>query len=278
MSVRFSYKRLCTRPVNFHRITGISIDQFEEIALKCEPEWEKRVIKPKKLDGRPYGVGDLKEHMLTLLMYYRCYVTQEFIGMLYGVDDSCICRSIKRIEPILAKVVAIKKDRTLSEKDLETLIIDCTEQPIERPTKHQKKYYSGKKKRHTLKSEIQMTEGGRITSVSKSTPGTVHDFEVRKRGSPLSRNSRTYVDSGYQGLDKIHKATELPYKKPKNGKLSPEEREYNGGLSRFRVRVENKIRELKIFRILSERYRNKRRGHGLKLNIVAGLVNFKNGF
>lgn len=60
--------------------------------------------------------------------------------------------------------------------------------------------------------------------------------------------------------------------------LSLEEKEYNRGLSSFRVRIENKIRELKIFRIIGERYRNKNRGYGLKFGIVAGLVNFKNGF
>lgn len=276
--MKFSYGRLRKYPRNFHRITGVSIEQFEEITLKCEPEWEKKIIKPKKLDGRPYGVGNLKEHLLSLLMYYRCYTTQEFIGMLYGVDDSCICRSIKRIEPILAKVIAIKKDRTLTQKDLETIIIDCTEQPIERPKKRQKRYYSGKKKQHTLKTEVQITEGGRIVSASKSHTGKVHDFEIRKRGSPMSGNSRAYGDSGYQGLEKLHRATEIPYKKPKNGHLSFEEKEYNGGLSRFRVRVENKIRELKIFRIIGERYRNKRKRYGLKFNIVAGIVNFKNGF
>ena len=89
---------------------------------------------------------------------------------------------------------------------------------------------------------------------------------------------RAYGDSGYQGLDKIHKATEIPYKKPKNGQLSKEEREYNKALSRFRIRVENKIRELKIFRIIGEKYRNKRKGYGLKFDIVAGIVNFKHGF
>lgn len=278
MSVRFCYDRLKRRPKNFQRATGLSLEQFEEIVSRCEPEWETTVIEPKKLDGRPYGVGNLEDHILSLLLYYRCYITQEFIGMLYGVDDSCVCRSIKRIEPILAKVVAIKKDRTMTQEDLETIVIDCTEQPIERPKRRQKRYYSGKKKHHTIKTELQITEGGRIVSVSKPHPGKVHDFEIRKQSPPLARHSRAYVDSGYQGLDKLHGATELPYKKPKNGRLSAEEREYNRGLSSFRVRVENKIREIKIFRIASERYRNKRRGYGIKFNIVAGLVNMKNGF
>lgn len=178
--MKFSYERLRKYPRNFHRITGVSIKQLEEIALKCESEWEQKIIKSRKLEGHPYGVGNLKEHLFSLLIYYRCYTTQEFIGMLYGVVDSCICRSIKRIEPILAKVIAIKKDRTLTQKDLETIIIDCTEQPIERLKKSQKRYYSGKKKQHTLKTEIQMTEGGRIVSTSKSHPGKDHDFEIRK--------------------------------------------------------------------------------------------------
>ena len=109
--MKFSYERLRKYPRNFHRIIGVSIEQFEEIALKCEGKWEQKIIKSKKLEGRPYGVGNLKEHLLSLLMYYRCYTTQEFIGILYGVDDSCICRSIKRIEPILAKIIAIKKGK-----------------------------------------------------------------------------------------------------------------------------------------------------------------------
>jgi len=258
MSVRFCYERLTRRPQSFQRVTGLSLEQFDDVVLRCRPKWERRIIKPRKLDGRPYGVGNLEDHILTLLLYYRCYITQEFIGMLYGVDDSCICRSIKRLEPILATVVGIKKDRTLTQEELETIIIDCTEQPIERPKK--KKYYSGKKKNHTIKTEIQMVESGRIISVSKAYPGTVHDFEVRKQGPPLPEKSRTYVDSGYQGLDKVHQATELPYKKPKNGELTSEEKEYNRGLASFRVRVETKLREIKIFRIIAERYRNKRRG------------------
>jgi len=111
--------------------------------------------------------------------------------------------------------------------------------------------------------------------VSKPYPGTVHDFEVRKQGPPLPEKSRTYVDSGYQGLDKVHQATELPYKKPKNGELTPEEKEYNSGLASFRVRIETKLREIKIFRIIAERYRNKRRGYGVKFNIVTP-ISFKN--
>ena len=106
----------------------------------------------------------------------------------------------------------------------------------------------------------------------------MHDFAVYKDGTPVHRDSRTFVDSGYQGLDKLHQATELPYKKSKNRKLDKEEREYNAGLSCLRVKVENTLCKIKVFRILSDRYRNKRKGYSLKFNIIAGIVNLKNGF
>ncbi|WP_341826604.1 transposase family protein, partial [Candidatus Sarmatiella mevalonica] len=56
------------------------------------------------------------------------------------------------------------------------------------------------------------------------------------------------------------------------------QKKYNHIVSKRRIKVENIIAELKNFRILSHRYRNKRRGYNLKFNIVAGIVNFKNDF
>ena len=232
----------------------------------------------KKVSGRPYGLKGIEEHLLCLLLYYRSYITHAFLGVLFGVDDSVICCSFRRIEPIVAQVISVKKVRHLSKKEVSTLLIDCTEQPIERPNRKQKQYYSGKKKRHTLKTEVQITENRRIVSVSAPHPGSVHDMEIRKRGSPLPKDSMAYVDSGYQGLHKVHAATEYPYKKSKNKPLTKKEKQYNSGLSRFRVRIENKIAQLKKFKILSDRYLNKRRGYGIKFNIIAGIVNLQAGF
>lgn len=276
MSLRI--KKLKSRPQVFLRLTGLKIQEFEKILENLESLWKEEILSEKKVSGRPYGLKDLEHHFLCLLMYYRTYTTQLFFGFLFGVDDSCISRSIKRLEPLLAQVVAIKKDRTLSQEELEELIMDCTEQPIQRPKKGQKKYYSGKKKRHTIKTEIRIRADGKITQVSPPSPGNRHDFEIYKREKPPPRNTRTYADSGYQGLDKRRSCVEIPYKKPKGGSLDAEQKEYNRALSSFRVRVENKIRDLKTFNILSHTYRNFRKGYGLKMNIIAGMVNFKAGF
>ena len=269
---------LKARPQFFLRMTGLSIKEFEKIFQSCAPIWAKKIVKPKRLSGRPYGLADMETHLLSLLLYYRCYTTQLYLGFLFGVSESCICRSIKRLEPILVKIVAIKKDRTLTQKDLEEMIIDCTEQPIQRPKRKQKKYYSGKKKRHTIKTELRIRGDGKIISTSPPTPGKIHDFKLYKSTKPPPEECRVYADSGYQGLDKKHHQTEIPFKKPKKGKLTAEEKEYNHALSSFRVRVEHKIREIKIFKIMSDTYRNHRKAYGLKMNIVTGIVNLKAGF
>jgi len=268
------YNKIRRKPQIFHRLFGISMDQFEEILQKTRPLWEKKVIQRYKRPGRSYKL-DLGEMLLALLLYYRSYITQEFIGYLFGLDGSQVCRFIRKLEPVLAGVVSISKRKNLTQEEVEHLIIDATEQPIERPQKGQKQYYSGKKKRHTLKTEIRVTLKGQIVHVSKSRPGSVHDFEVFKQEPPPPDHARLFVDSGYQGIDKRHKNVDFPYKSTKKHPLDQEEKEYNQALSRLRVKVENVMAKLKSFCILSHRYRNKRQRYNLKFNIIAGLVNLK---
>jgi hypothetical protein len=271
------YTKISKSPIIFNRLFGVSVSQFDEILLKIEPQWEKQVINLYKRPGRDYKL-ELADMLLMLMLYYRSYITQMFIGFLFGIDDSRVCRIIQKLEPILAKEMALTKTKHLSKEEVESLIIDATEQPIERPQKNQKKYYSGKKKRHTIKTEIRITRKGRIVHVSRSRRGAMHDFALHKEEPPIPPESRAFVDSGYQGLDKLHQATELPYKATKTKQLDKEEKEYNHALSRYRVIVENVIGDIKTFKILSDRYRNKRKRYGVKFHIISGIVNLKNGF
>ena len=94
----------------------------------------------------------------------------------------------------------------------------------------------------------------------------------------LDRDTRAFVDLGFLGIDKIHQTSELPYKETKTKRLTAEEKQYNTALSRIRIKVENIFREIKIFKILSHKYRNKLKRYNLKFNIIAGIVNLKNGF
>ena len=275
MSLR--YTKIKKNSKTFLRLFGVNASQFEQILCRVEPQWQKDVIGRYRRKGRNYKL-DLADMVLMLLLYYRSYINQVFVGYLFGIDDSRVCRIIQRLEPVLARVMTISKQKKLSQKDVEELIIDATEQPIERPKVKQQPYYSGKKKHHTIKTELRTTLSGRIVHVSKEYPGATHDFTIFKQSSPLPPNTSIFVDSGYQGIDQLHAQAEFPFKATKNKPLDPQEKEYNRALSRIRVVIENVIANIKNFKILAERYRNKRKRHNVKFNIIAAIVNVKNGF
>ncbi len=82
------------------------------------------------------------------------------------------------------------------------------------------------------------------------------------------------ADSGYQGLVQIHANSLLPKKSSKNCPLTKQERKDNREISRKRIFVEHAIRFVKRFRILSERYRNRRKRFALRFSLIAGICNF----
>ena len=106
--------------------------------------------------------------------------------------------------------------------------------------------------------------------------GKVHDFKLLQRSKlPLNKNKKIQVDSGYQGLQKIHENTTLPKKKSKHRPLTKKEIKENLKLSKSRVAVEHIIGKIKVFRIISERYRNRRKNHALRMNLICGIYNFE---
>jgi hypothetical protein len=83
------------------------------------------------------------------------------------------------------------------------------------------------------------------------------------------------ADSGYQGVQKLHPASTLPIKGTKKRPLTKEDKRHNHAHSSVRIFVEHAIRRLKVFRILKEVYRNRRTRYGLRLNLIAGIVNME---
>ncbi len=274
------YSNLSKRPHVFQRMTGVSVSEFQMITTRVRPLWEMSVESVKKSSGRNNVLKTFEDKMMALLIYYRTYITHEFVGHLCGLHNSNICRLFKKLEPLMGKRLAIQKDRTLTPDVILKLLADVTEQPIQRPEKthKRKKTYSGKKKRHTRKVEMIMQDNGKIVSVSKSYGGRKHDFRIRKEETPLPVKAEKYADSGYQGLQKIASKVTLPFKRQKGQTLTKEQKQHNRKLASFRIKIEHKFREIKIFKIMSETYRNFGRKHHMRFNIIAGIVNLKHGF
>lgn len=275
-----TYLNLSKRPQVFKRLTGLNLLEFSEICNRVRPLWECSVEAFKKPQGRISVLKTLEDKLMALLVYYRTYVTHEFLGYLCGLHNSNICRLFKKLEPMLGKRLTIKKDRTLTPDVILKLLVDVTEQPIQRPKKagKRKQTYSGKKKRHTRKTEIVIQEDGKITSVSKSHGGRKHDFKIRKEETPFPIKSEKYADSGYQGLQKIASLVTVPFKRKKGQTLTLEQKQHNRRLASLRIKIEHKFREIKVFKVMSEVYRNFGKKHHLRFNIIAGIVNLKHGF
>ncbi|ANU55820.2 hypothetical protein ADH66_09905 [Acutalibacter muris] len=115
---------------------------------------------------------------------------------------------------------------------------------------------------------------GEILALAFSN-GKRHDFQLFK-DSHVHVKAETVLeaDTGYQGLAQIHSNSLLPKKRSKNPPLSKQERKDNRKISKKRIFIEHAIRFVKRFRILSERYRNRRHRFALRFSLIAGICNF----
>ena len=108
------------------------------------------------------------------------------------------------------------------------------------------------------------------------TNGKKHDFRLFKE-SKINIHSSILVltDTGYQGLAKLHANSQLPKKKSKKNPLTKEDKRNNRKLARNRVANENVIGMLKRFKIIADKYRNRRKRFGLRFNLVTAIYNIE---
>ena len=106
--------------------------------------------------------------------------------------------------------------------------------------------------------------------------GKTHDFRLFGRSrTAMGPRTKCLADSGYLGLLSHHANSQTPHKRSKLHPLTDEQKAENRRLARERFVAEHIIRSLKIFRILSERYRNRRRRFSLRFNLIAALYNYE---
>lgn len=106
--------------------------------------------------------------------------------------------------------------------------------------------------------------------------GKRHDFRLFKESKiHIHPQISVLTDSGYLGLQKLHAKTQMPKKKSKKKPLSKEDKKENAMLSSERVINENVIGLLKRFKIIADRYRNRRKRFCLRFNLIAGIYNWE---
>lgn len=260
----------------FKRLTGVNLATFQKMV-----EIVENYVKTNKKTGRKNKLS-IENQILLTLSYFREYRTYFHLGKEVGLNESNVCRTIQKIEKILISsgVFKLPGKKALKSQDItdddEEIVIDVTEIEIERPQKNQKESYSGKKKKHTKKAQIVVKKNSKIIICTAYAKGSVHDFTLFKN-SELSIVEETVVlgDKGYQGINKIHENSKIPHKKPRGKTLDKEKKKENKELAKKRIIIEHINRTLKIFRILSGRYRNRRKRFGLRFNLIAGIYNYE---
>lgn len=105
--------------------------------------------------------------------------------------------------------------------------------------------------------------------------GRKHDFRLYEEsiGCAVLEKIKALMDSGYQGILKLHKNSETPKKKPRGGEMTDDEKAENRRLSKIRILVENIIAKVKVFKITANKYRNRRKRFGLRMALICGIIN-----
>ena len=172
-----NYDRLSKKPLLFRSFTGLELSQFDSICQEVEskyPEYEIKRLSKRKERRRTRSIGagrhfklSVRDRLLMLLVYYKLYITHTLSGFLFDLDQSNVHKDIRYMEPLLSSCMPFlqklynltRRLRTVQEVEIYfprfKAFIDSTEQEIQRPKNKikRKKYYSGKRKKHTIKTQ-----------------------------------------------------------------------------------------------------------------------------
>ena len=300
-----AYETLIRYPGAFRSLTGMTPDEFDNLLTAFRGAHARRQGRSRTTSqGRPRqraaGAGHPHDHdgrhrLLMALIWLRVYPTYELLGFFFDLHRR---NAQLNVRDVLATLDTLDdfpfdrpdRDRPRLRSATEVMaafpevrvLIDSKEQRVNRPTGHeaQKPYYSGKKKAHTVKTQVVVDPCGRIEAVSGSVPGGAnHDLPLLCGSGILEQlapGEAAMVDKGYVGLRNYYPEVPvvIPFKARRNHPLTEEQKAYNRRVARCRVVVEHTMAQLNRFTVLRQVFRGQQRGrHSQVIRVVAKLVN-----
>jgi DDE superfamily endonuclease len=314
----FTTESLRHYPALVKALTGLPAEEFWGLVAAVRDGWATYQREQQARPGRRRAVGggrrcerDLALRVATVLAYLRLHVPQAVVGWLFGISQGEVSRELREVLPALrpclpcpavwepvgdAGTVPAEGALTLAQVVGGQVLIDATEQRVARPGDDaaQRRYYSGKKKAHTLKTQLVTDDDHHILAISAAVPGATHDKPLCDALHTLARlpdGAEALADKGYQGLAAQVEAVAVcdvasraeraqprltartPHKKPRGGELSEAQRQGNRALGAVRIRIEHCIGWLKHWAILATRFRCAHDRYTPILCVLCGLVN-----
>ena len=310
-----TYDSLAARPSAFASLSGLTLADFEalyqDFATFYAGDRQGSLTRTGEKRQRAAGGGtqfsqDGRTRLLMALVWLRVYPTFEVLGFFFSLHKANAQRGVADVLATLERHTVFTCERPATERrklrsvqavmdafpDVR-LVIDAKEQRVQRPggrdesgNSRQKPFYSGKKKAHTLKTQVAVSPDGSFQSVGESVPGSVHDLTLLRQGDLMHRLDKTeaaMLDKGYDGLttpdpkapDKNGppRACYLPHKARRGHPLTDAQKQYNAHLSKYRIIVEHSLAQMNQFQSLAQVFRHDPQKHSGLTRIVAGLVN-----
>lgn len=297
------YDKVRNNPTSFLALTSVSIALFDEILpffTDAHDEYFRwHDIKGKSISRRRSHVIQSNSPLPTVadrLFFILCFLknnpTQEYHAACFDMSQQQCGQWIHTLTEVLR--IALKDAGVLPAKTTEEfkklldqrggenvvheLIHDGTEREIPRPSNPdlQKEYYSGKKKKHTVKNAVISCMAGFILFTGATVEGKMHDKKIADTQYAFPYETVLQQDTGYQGYAPENVTVVQPKKKPKGGVLADEEKAANTEISRKRIKVEHAIGGAKILRVVKDECRLRKNDFvGGIFHLAAGLHNLR---
>lgn len=275
-----SYRRIENKARLLRSFTGLNATAFAQLLSSFERAYSEFLDKQDKEreiprqrargGGRQAVLATAEDKLLFMLFYYKFYPLQEVQGFFFGMGKTQAHEWVHRLTPLVSKALgyelqlparqASSVEEVLAACPELSFIIDGTERPVERPKDKQKQkdYYSGKKKKHSVKNlVISETKTKKIKVLSPTVAGKQHDKSLAdEQAYSYPKGTRLYKDTGFQGYEPKNTRTKQPKKKPRGAMLSDEEKERNQLISKVRIGVEHSIGGAKTYRIVKDTLRH----------------------
>lgn len=295
-----TYVKVAQKPTILRALTGLTPAGFGDLleafatatdAAQEAAEAQRAPVRQRAVGGgRKAKLGTVADKLLFILFYFRVYPTQVALGFFFGLSQAQASEWIGRLTPLIEAALGAKQHLPARQAaDVQQVlracpglefIVDGSERPIRRPqdAARQKKFYSGKKKRHTVKNLV-ITEKRtkKIKALSPTSEGKKHDKAlVDEQAYPFPKDTKLWQDTGFQGYAPAHTTILQPTKKPKGRELTEQQKAANRCVSQHRIGVEHALGGVKVFRIVSDVFRNFRAGFAdTVMLITCGLHNLR---
>lgn len=303
-----NYEKIRAKPTKFVTLTSMTEQEFDYLLPTFEFELKRIYRKTSRHTVRLNSfkwrseLPSAADHLFFILTYLKENPTQEFQGAVFNLSQESVSVIIKdcisalnetlRLKKLLpcqhgedyAKFVKELKERFPDNRNMtiQDSLMDCSEIKTQRPLDEgeQEDTYSGKKRHHTVKKLIISLFCGYIAFASHHFVGSVADKKVADLEQIIfPKDTYLWTDLGFLAYENKDVNLIIPFKKPKNGELTQEQKDENQKIASFRIRNEHAIGGMKRCRIMKDVIRiHQSEKRDIIFSSCAGLHNLRTIF